>query len=118
MKSTKFIIGTIEVDSSRGNIWINSQGKCILRIQNLNFKKSSEKFDCIDINGKKAYMLQDYLHLNNIDNIENLINQMLMTINSELIGIDDINKEDFLRDLNDNLGLFIEMKEKQKKGLN
>lgn len=50
MRLIKNVIGTLEVDPKAKKIWLNSLGKCVLRMGNLNFigKFENEKFSAID----------------------------------------------------------------------
>ena len=47
MRLIKNVIGTLEVDSSSKTIWLNSLGRCVLRLKG-NFLVSEEKFSSID----------------------------------------------------------------------
>lgn len=61
---SKNIIGTIDVDTNSGTIWINAPN-CILRVQGLDFGRRGirEKFSMIDISGNKASMIEGDLVL-------------------------------------------------------
>lgn len=61
---SKDIIGTIDIDTSAGRIWVNAPN-CVLRIQNLKFKdrEVKEKFSMIDISGSNASMIEGDLVL-------------------------------------------------------
>lgn len=62
MVISKDIIGTIDIDTQTGRIWVNAPN-CILRIQGLQFKDTKEKFSMIDISGNKASMIEGDLVL-------------------------------------------------------
>lgn len=62
MVISKDIIGTIDIDTQTGRVWINAPN-CILRIQGLQFKDTKEKFSMIDISGNKASMIEGDLVL-------------------------------------------------------
>lgn len=61
---SKDIIGTIDIDTSTGRIWVNAPN-CVLRIQNLKFKdrEVKEKFSMIDINGSNVSVIEGDLVL-------------------------------------------------------
>jgi len=44
----KNVIGTLEVDPRSKTIWLNSLGRCVLRLSKLNFLDVNEKFSTID----------------------------------------------------------------------
>lgn len=62
MVISKDIIGTIDIDTQTGRVWVNAPN-CILRIQGLQFKDTKEKFSMIDISGNKASMIEGDLVL-------------------------------------------------------
>jgi|ADurb_Ile_02_Slu_FD_contig_101_315560_length_3681_multi_2_in_0_out_0_3 hypothetical protein len=62
MVISKDIIGTIDIDTQNGRVWVNAPN-CILRIQGLEFKDVKEKFSMIDVSGKKASMIEGDLVL-------------------------------------------------------
>lgn len=62
MVISKDIIGTIDIDTQNGRVWVNAPN-CILRIQGLEFKDIKEKFSMIDVSGKKASMIEGDLVL-------------------------------------------------------
>jgi len=59
---SKNIIGTIEIDTAAGRVWVNAPN-CILRIQGLEFRGVKEKFSMIDVSGNKASMIEGDLIL-------------------------------------------------------
>ncbi len=62
MVISKDIIGTIDIDTQSGRVWLNAPN-CILRIQDLQFNGIKEKFSMIDISGNKASMIEGDLVL-------------------------------------------------------
>lgn len=52
-----FAMGSLQVDSQSGKIWINSLSSCLLRIQNVNFHNLEDKFAMLDITGSDVYMV-------------------------------------------------------------
>ena len=55
MITKKFSFGTVDIDPDEGKIWVNCPN-CLLRIQNIRFNNTEEKFSMIDINGIEAFM--------------------------------------------------------------
>ena len=51
----KNVIGTLEVDPRSKTIWLNSLGRCVLRLSKLNFLDVKEKFSIIDGNPSGVY---------------------------------------------------------------
>jgi len=56
MRITKNVFGTLEVDVDRGVIWINSFGRCVLRICQLKFLNVIDGFSSIDCSGTSTVM--------------------------------------------------------------
>lgn len=61
MNQRKLIIGSLEISTEDGKIWINDIfGKCILRANKIEFLNNLQKFDFIDINEKTAVLSKAY----------------------------------------------------------
>ncbi len=59
MNLIKNVFGTLEVDLDRGVIWVNSLGRCVLRICQLKFQNKRENFSSIDCTGQNAILIGD-----------------------------------------------------------
>ena len=61
MRITKNVpLATLEVDTEKGKLWINTPTHCLLRACKIEFNKSiTEKFSLIDITGNKGAMIKD-----------------------------------------------------------
>jgi hypothetical protein len=55
----KNVIGTLEVDPRSKTIWLNSLGRCVLRLSKLNFLDVNEKFSIIDGTPTGIYFHRD-----------------------------------------------------------
>lgn len=55
----KNVIGTLEVDPRSKTIWLNSLGRCLLRLTKLNFLDVDEKFSVIDGSPSGVYFHRD-----------------------------------------------------------
>lgn len=99
---SKNIIGTIDVDTTEGRIWINAPN-CILRIQGLEFKSMKEKFSMIDIIGKKVSMIESDLISDDkriVKFIINLFDSLLYhTTNGKIKNVDSF-LDDICKEIN------------------
>lgn len=99
MTILKPIHGTIEVDKSRGVIWINTcDGICVLRICQINFVNYEEKFGFIDVTKEKAFMIKDS-GLEEESKVSNFLNSVVEVISEKLPGLPDEEQEEYLSKL-------------------
>jgi len=55
----KILLGSLEIDSDEGKIWLNDLTRCVLRVCGLDFRNKSEKFGMIDVTKNEVVMLDD-----------------------------------------------------------
>jgi hypothetical protein len=94
---SKNIIGTIDIDTTTGRVWLNAPN-CILRIQGLEFKELKEKFSMIDISGNKASMIEGNLILDD-KRLVRFILDLFSSLSYNTINGKIKNKDKFLDDL-------------------
>jgi hypothetical protein len=94
---SKNIIGTIDIDTITGRVWLNAPN-CILRIQGLEFKELKEKFSMIDISGNKASMIEGNLILDD-KRLVRFILDLFSSLSYNTINGKIKNKDKFLDDL-------------------
>lgn len=79
MKTQKYIsLAKFIVNPDEGKIWVNAPD-CILRVQGTQFVNKKEKFSMIDINGGKAFMMDEIPNYKN-DSINDFIEKILSQI--------------------------------------
>jgi hypothetical protein len=97
MNQKKLFVGSLEVSVKEGKLWINDVlGGCRLRMNKIDFQNSLQKFDFIDINKNKAYMIKNTSKNNSEDEaitnfVQNLINLLFSKMEKRKLKTSDLN---------------------------
>ena len=109
MIQKKISVGSLDVDSDSGKIWLNSPD-CILRIQNLKFNHVINKFAMIDINGNDAFMIPGDFGTNKYTEFLEKLNVMIFP---KIFELDEKIQGKFLEELYLKNQLWIKEKEEK-----
>jgi len=102
MKASKqVILGSIDVDTDEGKIWVNAPN-CVLRIQGLNFISEKDKFSMVDVSDGEVRMLNgdlsDLVSTDLTKLIQLIANQVSMFPGSE---------QDFIKFITDSISVYV-----------
>ena len=101
----KVLSGSLDLEPEAGKIWLNDLNGCVLRISNLNFKNTLEKFDLIEINGNNTYMIKGN---NSLAISEEILGKIEEVVNLLLFKVSRDNKpREFLKNVSDMINKFI-----------